>query len=94
MPRESRRTLCKDARHSGRQTKGSICVVRNVRILEGRVQTLLIQNIRYYTYYSLNGQTTLPVPKDNDRYPDVKILTVRDFFAGTRMEDIGKRSFF
>jgi hypothetical protein len=69
-------------------------MVGNVSIPEPHLKTLLIRVTRYYTYYSLNGQTTLPSLKDNDRYPDVKIVTVRDFFAGTRKEDIGKRSFF
>lgn len=47
----------------------------------------------FYTYYSLNGQTTLPAPNNNSRFPDVKLVTVRDFFAGMRKTDIGKRSF-
>lgn len=44
----------------------------------------------FYTYYSLNGQTVLPMPLDNMRYPTVKLTTVRDFFARTPKDRIGK----
>lgn len=44
----------------------------------------------FYTYYSLNGQTTLPLPLHNDRYPAVKLVTVRDFFRQTPKERIGR----
>lgn len=44
----------------------------------------------FYTYYSLNGQTALPLPLHNDRYPAVKLVTVRDFFRETPKEQIGK----
>ncbi|KAF4631212.1 hypothetical protein G7Y89_g6920 [Cudoniella acicularis] len=48
----------------------------------------------WYTYYSINGQTTLPLPLDNSRFPDVKVVTVKDFFTGTEKKDIRKKSFF
>ena len=44
----------------------------------------------FYTYYSLNGQTCLPLPLDNSRYPNIKLITVRDFFAKTPKERLGK----
>ncbi|CAH0040677.1 unnamed protein product [Clonostachys rhizophaga] len=48
----------------------------------------------FYTYYSINGQTTLPLPLDNERYPAVKLVTVRDFFAKTPKEQLGKFGVF
>lgn len=48
----------------------------------------------FYTYYSINGQTTLPLPLDNERYPAVKLVTVRDFFANTPKERLGKFGVF
>lgn len=39
----------------------------------------------FYTYYSLNGQTTLPQLLDNTRFPGVK-----DYFAQTPLERLGK----
>ncbi|CAM1501353.1 Fc.00g105150.m01.CDS01 [Cosmosporella sp. VM-42] len=44
----------------------------------------------FYTYYSINGQTCLPLPLDNARYPAIKLITVRDFFAKTPKERLGK----
>ena len=44
----------------------------------------------FYTYYSLNGQTVLPKPLDNDRFPGVKLETVRDYFAKTPLEKLGR----
>ncbi|KAH8556431.1 NmrA-like family protein [Umbelopsis sp. PMI_123] len=35
----------------------------------------------YYHYYMLNGQTALDEPLSNDKFPDVKPVTLRDFLA-------------
>ena len=43
----------------------------------------------FYTYYSINGQTSLPLPLDNNRYPDVKLQTVRDYFASKPLKRLG-----
>lgn len=53
----------------------------------------LIPLTRFYTYYSLNGQTVLPRPLDNDRYPNVRLVTVREFFTKTPKERLGKTLF-
>jgi hypothetical protein len=44
----------------------------------------------FYTYYSLHGQTVLPQPLDNDRFPGVKLETVRDYFAKTPLGRLGR----
>lgn len=44
----------------------------------------------FYTYYSINGQTTLPLPLENSRYPDVNLETVRDYFASTSIARLGR----
>lgn len=44
----------------------------------------------FYTYYSLNGQTVLPQPLDNDRFPGVKLDKVQDHFAKTPLESLGR----
>ena len=53
----------------------------------------LISLTRFYTYYSLNGQTVLPQPLDNSRYPNVRLVTVREFFTETPKERLGKTFF-
>jgi hypothetical protein len=44
----------------------------------------------FYSYYSLNGQTTLPEPLDDAKFPEVKLDTVRDYFARTPLERLGR----
>jgi hypothetical protein len=44
----------------------------------------------FYTYYSLNGQTTLPKPLVNDRFPGFELDTVRDYFAKTPLDRLGR----
>lgn len=44
----------------------------------------------FYTYYSINGQTSLPLPLNSERHPDVKLRTVRDFFTQTPLDRHGK----
>ena len=44
----------------------------------------------FYTYYSINGQTKLPEPLDNDKYKDIQCETVEEFFLRTPLKRLGK----
>ena len=40
----------------------------------------------FYLYYTMNGQTSL----DNDKYPEVRLETVREHFERTSLEQLGR----
>lgn len=41
----------------------------------------------FYTYYSTNGQGALREPLDNDRYPDMKMTTLLEYFKALKQPD-------
>lgn len=43
---------------------------------------------RFYNYYCSNGQTHLGENLDNEKYPDVRPATFKDFLRGNRLEDL------